>query len=61
MKPEPYTLRASALRNWLRQLSFRDMFALALPVLLIVGAGFWFAARYIKPAPPDQTTVSCVA
>ena len=61
MKPEPYTLRASALRNWLRQLSFRDMFALALPVLLIVGAGFWFAARYIKPAPPDQATLSCGA
>ncbi|MCP2937880.1 hypothetical protein NK983_34815, partial [Salmonella enterica subsp. enterica serovar Typhimurium] len=24
-------------------------------------AGFWFAARYIKPAPPDQTTISCGA
>jgi TRAP-type uncharacterized transport system substrate-binding protein len=61
MSPEPYTLRASALRNWLRQLSFRDMFALALPAVLIVGAGFWFAARYIKPAPPDLTHISCGA
>ncbi|AOF81909.1 tRAP transporter solute receptor, TAXI family [Methyloversatilis sp. RAC08] len=59
--PPPYTLRASALRNWLRQLSFRDMFVLVLPALLIVGAGFWFAARYIKPAPPDFTTFSCGA
>ncbi len=61
MKNQPYALRAPALRNWLRQLSFRDMFALALPVLLIIAAGFWFAARYIKPAPPDQTTLSCGA
>lgn len=59
--PTPYTLRASALRNWLRQLSFRDMFALGVPALLIIAAGFWFAARYIKPAPPDQTTISCGA
>ncbi len=60
MKPDfPYTPRRSALRNWFQQLSFRDMFALSLPALLIVGAGFWFAARYIKPAPPDQTTISC--
>jgi TRAP-type uncharacterized transport system substrate-binding protein len=59
--PPPYTLRASALRNWLRQLSFRDMFVLVLPALLIVGTGFWFAARYIKPAPPDFTTLSCGA
>ena len=61
MKQQPYQLRASAIRNWLRQLSFRDMFALTVPALLIIAAGFWFAARYIKPAPPDQTTVSCGA
>ena len=59
--PMPYTLRASALRNWLRQLSFRDMFALGVPALLIIAAGFWFAARYIKPAPPDQAIISCGA
>jgi TRAP-type uncharacterized transport system substrate-binding protein len=61
MKQQPYQLRASAIRNWLRQLSFRDMFALTVPALLIIAAGFWFAARYIKPAPPDQTTISCGA
>jgi TRAP-type uncharacterized transport system substrate-binding protein len=61
MKPEPYKLRASAFRNWLRQLSFRDMFALGLPALLVVAAGFWFAARYIKPAPPDVVSISCGA
>lgn len=61
MKQQPYQLRASAIRNWLRQLSFRDMFALTVPALLIIAAGFWFAARYIKPAPPDQTAISCGA
>lgn len=59
--PKPYKLRTSALRNWFRQLSFRDMFALSLPSLLIIGAGFWVAAHYIKPAPPDEITISCGA
>jgi TRAP-type uncharacterized transport system substrate-binding protein len=57
----PYRLRSSALRNWLRGLSFRDMFALGIPALLVVAAGFWVAAKYIKPAPPDHFTMSCGA
>ncbi|WP_018413189.1 TAXI family TRAP transporter solute-binding subunit [Methyloversatilis thermotolerans] len=57
----PYRLRSSALRNWLRGLSFRDMFALGIPALLVVAAGFWVAAKYIKPAPPGHMDISCGA
>ena len=37
----------------LRTFSPRDLLMVGLPLLAIVVAGFWFASRYIKPAPPD--------
>ena len=34
--------------------TFKDLFiAVGLPVILVLAA-FWFAARYIKPAPPSN-------
>ncbi len=35
-------------------LSLRDVVAILIPVALVVGAGFWAAAQFIKPAPPRQ-------
>jgi len=35
-------------------LSWRDALVILVPVLLIVAAGFWAAAQFIKPAPPRQ-------
>ncbi len=37
----------------LREVSPRDLLVVALPLLLVVLAGFWLASRYIRPAPPD--------
>lgn len=37
----------------LREYSPRDLLIVGLPLLALVIAGFWFASRYIRPAPPD--------
>ena len=42
----------------LQTFSPRDLLMVALPLLLIVLAGFWYASRYIKPAPPDTLVLS---
>lgn len=42
----------------LRQLSFRDLFAVILPVIVIAGLAFWATAQFIKPAPPRTLTMS---
>jgi len=36
----------------LRQLSLRDMAVIGLPLLLLLGAAFWLASRFVGPAPP---------
>lgn len=46
------------LRRRLREYSPRDLLVVGLPLLLIVIAGFWFASRYIRPAPPDVLYLS---
>lgn len=38
----------------LRELSLGDFLAVGIPALLLASAGFWFAAQFIKPAPPDR-------
>jgi TRAP-type uncharacterized transport system substrate-binding protein len=38
----------------LSQLSLRDLLAVALPLAVLLGAGFWLASRYIQPAPPAR-------
>lgn len=42
----------------LKLLSWRDVFHVVLPALILAGAAFWIAAQYIKPAPPSQATLS---
>ncbi len=42
----------------LRQLSFRDLFAVILPAVLIAVLAFWAAAQFIKPAPPRTLAFS---
>ncbi len=42
----------------LRQLSWHDLFFVALPLLLVVGLAFWGAAQFIKPAPPNRLVIS---
>lgn len=37
----------------LREYSPRDLLVVGLPLLLVILAGFWFASRFIQPAPPD--------
>lgn len=36
----------------LRQLSLRDLAIIGLPLLVVLGLGFWLASRFIEPAPP---------
>jgi TRAP transporter TAXI family solute receptor len=45
-------------RRSLREYSPRDLLIVGLPLLLLVIAGFWFASRFIQPAPPDTLTIS---
>lgn len=40
------------------EISVRDVFAVGLPLLLLVAAGFWAAAQFIQPAPPDTLRFS---
>lgn len=46
------------LRQRLSTFSKRDLLAVGLPLVLLVAAGFWLAAQYIKPAPPDYIAFS---
>jgi TRAP transporter TAXI family solute receptor len=50
-------VKRSALRR-LRESSPRDLLIVALPLLLILLAGFWLASRFIKPAPPATLVLS---
>ena len=45
-------------RRSLREYSPRDLLIVGLPLLLLVIAGFWFASRFIQPAPPDTLVIS---
>lgn len=62
--PEPAPLPASAPRSrWhqrlkVRSLSPRDLLAVVLPAVLLIGAAFWFAARFIEPAPPRSLVMA---
>lgn len=58
MTDTPKLKPRSRFAAWFNALSPRDLFALALPSLLILAAGFWFAAKYVKPAPPTQLVMS---
>lgn len=56
-------LPASALRaRWqrlrIRSLSPRDLLAVGLPALLLLVGAFWFASRFIQPAPPGSLVMA---
>jgi TRAP transporter TAXI family solute receptor len=42
----------------LREVSLRDLLTVGLPALLLLIGGFWLAAQFIKPAPPDYLYIS---
>ncbi|HTH93807.1 MAG TPA: TAXI family TRAP transporter solute-binding subunit [Rhodocyclaceae bacterium] len=42
----------------LRQYSLRDIVTIIGPALIIIVLGFYVAAQFIKPAPPDHMTIS---
>jgi TRAP transporter TAXI family solute receptor len=41
----------------LRSISWRDAVFVALPALLLLVAGFWGAAQFIRPAPPSRLVI----
>jgi TRAP-type uncharacterized transport system substrate-binding protein len=42
----------------LSELSLRDVLAIGIPSLLALIAGFWIAAQFVRPAPPDHLVLS---
>lgn len=42
----------------LREISLRDLLTVGIPALLLLIGGFWLAAQFIKPAPPDYFVLS---
>ncbi len=42
----------------IRTQAWRDILHVALPALILVAAAFWVTAQFIKPAPPQQVTIS---
>ena len=42
----------------LREISLHDLLFVALPSLLLLIAGFWAAAQFIRPAPPRQVILT---
>lgn len=52
------TPHKSRIRRPLSEYSLRDLLIVAVPLLLILAAGFWGASRFIQPAPPDTLVIS---
>jgi TRAP transporter TAXI family solute receptor len=50
--------RARWRRLRIRSLSPRDLLAVGLPALLLMVAAFWFASRFIQPAPPGSLVMA---
>ncbi len=55
--PAP-ALRTRWRRLRIRSLSLRDLLAVGLPALLLIAAAFWFASRFIQPAPPGSLVMA---
>jgi TRAP transporter TAXI family solute receptor len=51
-------MKKPRLKLRLTEYSPRDLLVVGLPLLLVVLAGFWFASRHIRPAPPDVLYLS---
>ncbi len=46
------------MRIGLRELALRDALAVGIPILALIIAGFWYAAQFIKPAPPNRVVIA---
>ncbi len=55
--PDP-AVRTRWRRLRIRSLSPRDLLAVGLPALLLLAVAFWFASRFIQPAPPDSLVMA---
>lgn len=55
--PEP-ALRDRWHRLRVRSISLRDLLAVGLPALLLLAGAFWFASRFIQPAPPGSLVMA---
>jgi hypothetical protein len=42
----------------LRDLALRDLLAVGVPAILLIAGGFWLAAQFIRPAPPNFLIMS---
>jgi TRAP-type uncharacterized transport system substrate-binding protein len=46
------------MRYRLRDIQLRDALIVGVPVVALIVAGFWYAAQFIKPAPPDRLLIA---
>ena len=46
------------MRDKLRFSTGRDVFFIVVPLLMLVGAGFWFAARFVQPGAPSEVVIT---
>jgi hypothetical protein len=55
--PAP-ALRDRWRRMRIRSLSPRDLLAVGLPAILLLAGAFWFASKFIEPAPPRSLVMA---
>ena len=59
MEPQPRRMKNPLrYRFRLRDLALRDLLTVGIPALALIVAGFWLAAQFIRPAPPDFLVMS---
>ncbi|HLB15245.1 MAG TPA: TAXI family TRAP transporter solute-binding subunit [Burkholderiales bacterium] len=46
------------MRIGLRELALRDALIVGIPTLALLVAGFWYAAQFIQPAPPNRVVIA---
>ncbi len=46
------------MRFRLREIHLRDALVVGVPVIALIAAGFWYAAQFIKPAPPSRLVIA---
>ncbi len=46
------------MRYRLRDIHLRDALVVGVPVIALIVAGFWYAAQFIKPAPPTRLVIA---
>src|SRR5512134_1944589 len=46
------------MRYRLRDIHLRDALIVGIPALALIFAGFWYAAQFIKPAPPKRLVIA---